>query len=83
MKVTNTYIPSFPNLDGSNGRLMAVLVSDEHGGYSCYVAIVNCDPCNENARAAAADHVMSRGSKLNYRQAVGFFPGVVKEEYRL
>lgn len=85
MQVVNTYHVGYPDLDRRGVGFLAVCVQCEVGlkVYSGIVALPHVLSDNyEDAREAAAQHVMQSGSPERYERAITFFPSLPRESYR-
>lgn len=90
MRVVNTYMPALSALGDAQAAVLAVLVERDDNLTVVYEAII---PWPRRAslsidkavaeRAKWAEEVARRGTKLPYRKAVCYFPGLRQEFYAI
>ena len=85
MDIVNTYHQG-ATLDPDGDQLLMVLTVDGVGQYAVYQGVVPL-PCPSTdryhqERARQAERIAFGGMKLNYRQAVAWFPAITPESYR-
>jgi hypothetical protein len=85
MKVINTYHLGCTLAPGGD-QLLTVLTEDGVGKWAAYMGVVPLPDTDsdkyEEERHRQAERIATKGMKLNYRQAVGYFPGIAAEKYR-
>lgn len=85
-KVVSTFHAGIPDLSKQGASFLAVLVKAEVGDhYAGYVGLVKLpstdDAGYDKARVRQAERVAQAGSKLTYKQCVGYFPAVKECQY--
>ena len=85
-KIVQTSDGAIPDLThgvcSAECRVLAVLTQDDAGQYTAYVAIKKHPDDVNGLRERQAHHVAGNGTRLSYRRALFFFPGLVEQEYR-
>jgi hypothetical protein len=85
-KIVQTSDGAIPDLThgvcSAECRVLAVLTQDDAGQYTAYVAIKNNPDDVNGLRERQAHHVAGNGTRLSYRRALFFFPGLVEQVYR-
>lgn len=85
-KVVSTFHAGIPDLSKQGSSFLAVLVKAEVGDhYAAYAGLVKLPSTSgadyDKARERQAERVAKGGSKLTYKQCLGYFPAVKECQY--
>lgn len=87
MRISNTFHVGVPDMSKTGASLLVVCVQAAPNLWCAYMGLVKLPPadCSNEVylkeRERQAGRIAAGGMKLNYRQALGYFPALKESQY--